>query len=298
MNESPWISIIIPVYNAGQYFEECLQTVCGNTQLDIEIILIDDGSTDGSGNTARKWAAKDVRVRYIQQENQGCSSARNHGIELARGKWIMFVDADDTIEPDTMKKLRVLEPKFEDAEIVCFGCHMNLPENMTELHKLESAITEELALSACGVRRPENGLPETNFASMCWKLYRGDFLRRTRDAVFQKKLQAFANQYRYWHLEQIGASYSALNGIAVSFEAYFSFFRLAEYRVFRLELTNFLQKDCYQKYLKKKCPGAQYLNRNSKILIFLLAHRMYFLSWLLFGVGRKIKRTLDTVSKS
>ena len=179
MNESPWISIIIPVYNAGQYFEECLQTVCGNTQLDIEIILIDDGSTDGSGNTARKWAAKDVRVRYIQQENQGCSSARNHGIELARGKWIMFVDADDTIEPDTMKKLRVLEPKFEDAEIVCFGCHMNLPENMTELHKLESAITEELALSACGVRRPENGLPETNFASMCWKLYRGDFLRRT-----------------------------------------------------------------------------------------------------------------------
>lgn len=215
MNESPWISIIIPVYNAGQYFEECLQTVCGNTQLDIEIILIDDGSTDGSGNTARKWAAKDVRVRYIQQENQGCSSARNHGIELARGKWIMFVDADDTIEPDTMKKLR-----------------------------------------------------------------------------------AFANQYRYRHLEQIGASYSALNGIAVSFEAYFSFFRLAEYRVFRLELTNFLQKDCYQRYLKKKCPGAQYLNRNSKILIFLLAHRMYFLSWLLFGVGRKIKRTLDTVSKS
>lgn len=290
MNESPWISIIIPVYNAGQYFEECLQTVCGNTQLDIEIILIDDGSTDGSGNTARKWAAKDVRVRYIQQENQGCSSARNHGIELA--------------------------------------------------------------LSACGVRRPENGLPETNFASMCWKLYRGDCLRRTnlkidrelvrgedllfnchafseaysiafspydyynyrnnpqsatrrrnpaikeRDAVFQKKLQAFANQYRYRHLEQIGASYSALNGIAVSFEAYFSFFRLAEYRVFRLELTNFLQKDCYQRYLKKKCPGAQYLNRNSKILIFLLAHRMYFLSWLLFGVGRKIKRTLDTVSKS
>lgn len=58
MNESPWISIIIPVYNAGQYFEECLQTVCGNTQLDIEIILIDDGSTDGSGNTARKWRPK------------------------------------------------------------------------------------------------------------------------------------------------------------------------------------------------------------------------------------------------
>ena len=121
---------------------------------------------------------------------------------------------------------------------------------------------------------------------------------KERDAVFQKKLQAFANQYRYRHLEQIGASYSALNGIAVSFGAYFSFFRLAEYRDFRLELTNFLQKDCYQRYLKKKCPGAQYLNRKSKILIFLLAHRMYFLSWLLFGVGRKIKRTLDMVSKS
>lgn len=282
MNESPWISIIIPVYNAGQYFEECLQTVCGNTQLDIEIILIDDGSTDGSGNTARKWAAKDVRVRYIQQENQGCSSARNHGIELARGKWIMFVDADDTIEPDTMKKLRVLEPKFEDAEIVCFGCHMNLPENMTELHKLESAITEELALSACGVRCPENGLPETNFASMCWKLYRGDFLRRTNLKIDR---------------ELVRGEDLLFNCHAFS-EAYSIAFSPAEYRVFRLELTNFLQKDCYQRYLKKKCPGAQYLNRNSKILIFLLAHRMYFLSWLLFGVGRKIKRTLDTVSKS
>ncbi len=89
------VSVIIPVYNVKPYLERCLQSVLSQTLKDMEIILVDDGSTDGSGELADKLAVTDSRVRVIHQKNQGVSVARNTGLQNAQGEYVVFMDSDD-----------------------------------------------------------------------------------------------------------------------------------------------------------------------------------------------------------
>ena len=89
------VSIIIPVYNTGKYLEECMKSVLSQTYKEIEIILIDDGSTDQSPQICDQYQKEYERVKVIHQPNQGLSAARNRGIEQANGKYLMFVDSDD-----------------------------------------------------------------------------------------------------------------------------------------------------------------------------------------------------------
>ena len=99
------ISVIIPVYNVEEYLEQCLETVCGQTYKNLEIILVDDGSTDGSGQICDEWSSKDNRIRVIHKQNGGVSSARNEGLKIATGDYIGFVDSDDWLEPEMYEKL-------------------------------------------------------------------------------------------------------------------------------------------------------------------------------------------------
>lgn len=94
------ISVIIPVYNVEPYLSACLDSVLAQTHRELEILLIDDGSTDGSGAICDRYAAMDPRIRVIHQENGGVSCARNRGLELAAGELISFIDSDDTMEPN------------------------------------------------------------------------------------------------------------------------------------------------------------------------------------------------------
>lgn len=91
------LSIIVPVYNVESYLEICLRSLVGQTLRDIEIILIDDGSTDRSGEIAQAFADKDSRIRLIRQRNQGQGMARNVGLDMANGKYLAFVDGDDWV---------------------------------------------------------------------------------------------------------------------------------------------------------------------------------------------------------
>lgn len=93
----PKISIIIPVYNAEKYLRECLDSVLAQTFQDFEVLLINDGSTDNSGQICDEYAEKDKRIKVFHKENGGVSAARNLGIENAKGEWITFVDSDDFI---------------------------------------------------------------------------------------------------------------------------------------------------------------------------------------------------------
>ena len=99
---SPVISVIIPVYNTEKYLRCCIDSVLAQTYKDFELLLIDDGSTDSSGAICDEYAEKDTRVRVFHKENGGVSSARNLGLDNARGNWIMFVDGDDWIAPNTL----------------------------------------------------------------------------------------------------------------------------------------------------------------------------------------------------
>lgn len=97
------ISVIIPVYNVEPYLRQCVDSVAGQTYRDLQIILVDDGSTDGSGNICDEYATKDLRIKVIHKKNGGLSEARNFGLSLASGEYISFVDSDDYIHPQMME---------------------------------------------------------------------------------------------------------------------------------------------------------------------------------------------------
>lgn len=102
---SPLVSVIIPIYNVAPYLKQCLDSVLGQSYENLEILLINDGSTDSSGEIAQSYAHMDSRVRYFAQENGGQSSARNLGLEHAQGEYVSFIDADDYIDRDFIKEL-------------------------------------------------------------------------------------------------------------------------------------------------------------------------------------------------
>lgn len=99
------LSVIVPIYNCEKYINKCIDSILNQTLKDIEIILIDDGAFDNSGKIADEYAKLDKRISVIHQENSGPSVARNKGIELAKGKYIGFVDSDDYIEPTMYEEL-------------------------------------------------------------------------------------------------------------------------------------------------------------------------------------------------
>lgn len=116
------ISVIIPVYNVEEYLRECVDSVLKQTYQAFEIILVDDGSTDTSGDICDAYAKKDKRIQVIHQKNQGQAVARNTGFAVAKGKYIYFIDSDDWIVPETLEKL-MKKAEQEKAEVVFFDAN-------------------------------------------------------------------------------------------------------------------------------------------------------------------------------
>ena len=105
MANFPKISVIVPVYNTEKYLHRCIDSVLAQTYKDFELLLIDDGSKDSSGAICDEYAARDSRVKVFHKENGGVSSARNAGLAIASGDWIMHLDGDDWIAPDIQERL-------------------------------------------------------------------------------------------------------------------------------------------------------------------------------------------------
>ena len=103
MKDSPLVSIVVPVYNVEDWLGQCIESLLEQTLKNIEIICVNDGSTDGSGEILQKYRDYDSRIRIVDQENQGLSAARNTGIRCAHGKYLYFMDSDDYIDRDTIK---------------------------------------------------------------------------------------------------------------------------------------------------------------------------------------------------
>lgn len=127
------VSVIIPVYNCRAWIEECLNSVVKQTYQNMEIIVIDDGSDDGSAEIIKHFIQKDNRIRYFFQTNQGEASARNHGIIRATGSIVAFVDADDYIEKDMYEKMMTVM-KEQDADIVECSCRRVSPDGRILQH--------------------------------------------------------------------------------------------------------------------------------------------------------------------
>lgn len=118
MNEA-LVSIIVPVYDAEKYLARCLDSIQHQTYQNLEVLLIDDGSRDGSANIAEMFAKKDSRFKYFHKNNGGQSSARNYGISKAKGDYIAFSDDDDTMQPNMIERLLELITKFDGDMAIC-----------------------------------------------------------------------------------------------------------------------------------------------------------------------------------
>lgn len=128
----PKISVIIPVYNVEKYLRECLDSIVNQTLKDIEIICVDDGSTDKSLEILQEYKRKDDRFVILQQRHSGAGAARNHGIKLAEGKYIQFLDSDDYFEPTLLEELYTRAESFDSDLTVCSSRKVDDNGNITE----------------------------------------------------------------------------------------------------------------------------------------------------------------------
>lgn len=163
----PHISVIIPVYNAEATLKKCVDSVLGQQFPDFEVILVDDGSKDGSFQICEEYARKDSRVIVIHKENGGVSSARNRGLEIAKGKWVTFVDSDDYIN-DTYLVLP------EDKDVI-FASYRNVVYGK-ESEGLSSACFTGCRLSDVVAEYGSNSILRTPWA----KFYRRDLIGNIR----------------------------------------------------------------------------------------------------------------------
>lgn len=115
------VSVIVPVYNVENVLHYCIDSILNQSYTDFELLLIDDGSTDRSGDICEKYAVKDTRIRVVHKENGGVSSARNFGIDNANGEYICFVDSDDYLEPDYLEILLAVKQEYPDSHNIWCG---------------------------------------------------------------------------------------------------------------------------------------------------------------------------------
>ncbi len=169
----PEISVIIPVYNAGLYLRQCLDSLLNQTA-GLEIICVDDGSTDNSPEILNEYAGRDIRIRVLSQANAGAGTARNAGIDAAGGDYLFFCDADDFCEPDMLRKMRLAaEETAADITVCRYDCYNNYSGKFVKRFNF----TDTAA--------PENGQPHPALFYMYrhvpWnKLYRREFAAANR----------------------------------------------------------------------------------------------------------------------
>ncbi len=121
MNDSkPIVSVIVPIYNAERYLEECLESIQGQTLRDIEVLCMDDGSTDESLAIERRFEQRDIRFRVIERNHEGAAAARNAGLQAAQGEYVVFFDCDDFFDPETLERA-VCNAQRNHSDVVLFG---------------------------------------------------------------------------------------------------------------------------------------------------------------------------------
>ena len=169
------ISIIVPIYNVEKYLRKCIDSIINQSYSNLEIILIDDGSPDKCGKICDEYSKKDSRIKVIHKENEGVSSARNVGLDMISGKYITFVDPDDYIEKDMIKKLYDWIKEY-DADISICGV-INKDENYNILMKSKG---QDIIL----LNRQDSFkelMEEYYFNNVCWaKLYKADLWKDIR----------------------------------------------------------------------------------------------------------------------
>ena len=137
---NPLVSIIVPVYNVEKYLCKCLNSIINQTYKDLEIILVDDGSKDTSGQICDEYASKDNRIHVIHKENGGVSSARNKGLAIATGEWVLFADSDDILPNDALSYYAEVVNTYEVDMVL--GSYVECNEDGKIIKVVEGKVSE------------------------------------------------------------------------------------------------------------------------------------------------------------
>jgi len=175
MTASPQLSIVVPVYNVERYLRCCIESILSQTFADLELLLVDDGSTDSSGAICDEFAATDSRIKVFHQPNGGVSKARNLGIDNATGRYIAFVDSDDWIETDYAQ---TLIGSIEDTDIVFFNGVWQYEDGCISLHSTRGFSTATAEQRDKGILHLLRNDAGGGLFGWTWnKIFRADVIR-------------------------------------------------------------------------------------------------------------------------
>ncbi len=256
------ITVVVPVYNVENYVDRCVESIVRQTYINLEIILVDDGSVDKSAKKCDEWAQRDERIRVIHKSNGGLSDARNTGINESKGKYIAFIDGDDEILPNMIERLYI-SLCMADADISM--CRMEKIERLKRYPTREFPSDED-ALTLTNVHAMRLLFKDVIDCSACLKLYKKELFIVLR-FPYGKTNEDFALMYQLF--------YQAKKIIYISDILYCYY-----YRENSITTTTFNEKS-FDKYyncvdmllwIKKNCPevlkeGRHYLHMQT---IFLL----------------------------
>lgn len=211
------ISVIIPVYNAEKYMSRCLDSILGNTYKNLEVICVDDGSTDLSANICNEYASRDCRIKVIQKSNGGAASARNIGLEMASGDFIAFIDSDDYVHSEYFSiMMEALENNSADIVLCDYICINDSSDfSKKKIPYQSSVISREDLMSKHGMK------------SFVWgRIYTKNIIGRVRfdanikveDAVFNALLMQMNADVRIVHIDlQLYAYYQREDSLMSGF---------------------------------------------------------------------------------
>lgn len=170
---NPLISVIVPIYKVEKYLDRCVESIVNQTYKNIEIILVDDGSTDSCPQMCDKWAAKDNRIKVIHKKNEGAGKARNIGLDVCNGNYVSFIDSDDYISDDYLARLY----SFIDDEIDIVECEYLIVEDNNALFSRSEPIANR-----CDVTDAlRQSILERAFKQVIWnKLYKKSVISNYR----------------------------------------------------------------------------------------------------------------------
>ena len=314
----PIISVIIPVYNAEKYLHRCIDSILAQTFTDLELLLINDGSSDKSGAICDEYAQNDSRVRVFHKKNGGVSSARNLGLENACGEWISFIDSDDWIELTMYEKLYG-KAIIENADIVysnmmmVFGnnkeCYFTANYTSDKIELMKNYISSVwTCLVYMIVKR--NIYEDNNLKSPTYLCYCEDFWLSVRLFHFAKKI-SYVNEafYNYNRTNELSAMHDITKNTEkdeqtayletidfFSKQGFISHYeKEMSWRILKSKQELILNSNRHKEFLEiypishKYLWSCPYINKKIKLMIWLLIKKLYWLLNLII-IFRKILR--------
>lgn len=298
------ISLIVPVYNREEKVGSCIASILNQTYTDLELILVDDGSTDNSVAVCQEYAKQDKRIRIIEKENGGVSSARNRGIEEAKGEYLQFIDSDDTIDKEMTQRLYEAIEKYQADEAICGfreihggtrGDVIRIPQKecVTTVAKMESEI--------------EHLIQNCLLQSCCNKLYKKEKIK-----------ELFSSNYTYGEDLLFNLSYlKNVEKVAFVPKAYYEYDCRGEsitssYRENEMEIRISLLKEVFnfsENYLEGNQVIREFSDKTMRAVIYCLfdiyqderlskeERKQKILSYLKEPVIRKASKVCDLKNK-